>query len=401
MRRLLALLGVMALGAGIVLADEAPPDPQLQAVGMLMEHLQPKLHRCWEAAAADNFRVHGKIVVRLTAGKGGKVAKVEVVSDDTGDAELSACVVGLAKALEMGAAFAPGDGLELPFAFVASAAQYTVREADVTVRAPKGGKLEARLLLDKDSVDAELASLTVLSLKRDTAIPLHRQTSAKIYYVLEGSLRITGLGKALGEGKGVEAGPGDAVYVPAGTAAGVLATCCKNRPTRLLVLYAPGGPERPFKDPAAAKAGTTTAVSKAEQKKPDEAAPQPKVVKAADVKDLAVMAGKGKVKILFDAESAGDGAAYVGWLRAEAGGAAPEHVHDKQAELLYVLEGSGSMTIDGVELPVEAGMGVYIPPSKKHSFKTSAGLTAVQFYTPSGPEQRFKQAPAPTGKGGK
>ncbi len=394
MRRLFALL-LVALGAGGVLADEPAPDPQLAAVGVIMEGLQPKLHRCWEQAAADNFRVHGKIVVRLTAGKGGKVAKVDVVSDDTGDAELSACVVGLAKALDMGAAFAAGDGLELPFVFVASAAQYTVRDSDVTVRAPKGGKLEARIVLDSDSVGATDASLTVLSLKFQTEIPLHRQTSAKIYYVLEGSLRVKGLGKALGDGKGVEAGPGDAVYVPAGTAVAVGATCCKNRPTRVLVLYAPGGPERPFKDPAAAKAGTTTSVSKAEQKKPDEAAPQPKVVKGADAKELAIMAGKGKVKILFDAESAGDGAAYVGWLRAEAGAAVPEHVHDKQAELLYVLEGSGTMTIDGVELPVEVGMGVYIPPGKKHSFKTSAGLTAVQFYTPSGPEQRFKQAPAP------
>ena len=50
------------------------------------------------------------------------------------------------------------------------------------------------------------------------------------------------------------------------------------------------------------------------------------------------------------------------------------------------------MTVDGVTQAVEPGVAVHIPAGAKHSFKTDAGLTAVQFYTPSGPEQRFKKA---------
>ena len=270
-----------------------------------------------------------------------------------------------------------------------AAASYTVKAADVAVYAPKGGKLEARVLVDGESLGATQASLTLLTLRNETQIPLHRQTSAKIIYVLDGYARVTGLGKAMG--KGIDVGPGDAVYVPAGVASGLLSKCCKLAPSKFLVLYAPGGPERPYKDPASAKTGGwTTPVPPDERAKPAADAPQPKVAKGAEVKDVAIGDGKGKVKVLFDAESAGDAAAYVGLLSASAGLAVPEHVHGKETEILWIVSGKGSMTVAGETLPVEAGMAVHIPAGTKHSFKTDAGLTAVQFYTPSGPEQRFK-----------
>jgi mannose-6-phosphate isomerase-like protein (cupin superfamily) len=279
-----------------------------------------------------------------------------------------------------------------PVAPAPVAPHHTVKAADVAVYAPKGGKLEARVLIDADTVGPTQASLTLLTLRNETQIPLHRQTSAKIIYVLDGYARVSGLGKALG--KGVDVGPGDAVYVPAGVAAGLLSKCCKLAPSRFLILYAPGGPERPYKDPASAKTGGwTTAVPPDERARPAADAPQPKIVKGADVKDLPIAGGKAHIKILIEAgdgERAGDGAAYAGLLTAGAGTSVPEHVHGKEDELLWILSGKGSMTVAGETLPVEAGMAVHIPAGAKHSFQTDAGLTAVQFYTPSGPEQRFK-----------
>ena len=272
--------------------------------------------------------------------------------------------------------------------------RHVVKAADVAPFAPKGGKLEARVLVDADSVGATQASLTLLTLKMNTQIPLHRQTSAKVIYVLDGYARITAL---VGYGKGdVDVGPGDAIYVPANVPVGMLAKCCKLMPTKFLVLYAPGGPEHPYRDPASAKAGGwTTPITAAEAKKPPEDAPRPRIVHGKDVADLDIAGGKGKVKILFDAEGAGDPHAYVGLLTAQAGMTVPEHAHDKEDEILWIVSGKGDMTLDGQAQPVEAGEAIHIPAGAKHSFKSDAGLTAVQFYTPSGPEQRFKKAAVP------
>jgi quercetin dioxygenase-like cupin family protein len=385
----LALLATAAMAR----ADEPMHDPQLDAIAAGLEEAKPKLHRCWEKAAADDFHLQGKIVLKVTFGAGGKAAKVDVVSDEAKDPVLTACVVDLAKDWSWGPAFRAGDGVQVPLTFAAPAAQYTVRTEDAPVRAPKGGKLEARILVDRASVGADKASLTVLDLKLGTAIPMHRVTSAKIIYVLDGSVHVRGLGKSLGNGTGVDLGAGDAIYVPAGVPSAIEATCCKKAPARLLVLYAPGGPEQPFKDPKAPERSATTAVTGDEAKKAPADAPAPKTAKANEAKELTIGGGKGHVKILFDKDAAGDGAAYVGLLRFDGGAAVPEHAHAAEAEILYVVDGSGDMTVNGEAVPVEAGMAVYIPPGAKHQFKTDKGVTAVQFYTPSGPEQRFKQAP--------
>jgi putative monooxygenase len=266
------------------------------------------------------------------------------------------------------------------------APRYTVAARDVEAWKPRGGKLEARVLVDGSTAGDPRASLSILSLDGRSELPLHRQTSARVLVVLEGVVRV----KGLAGGKGEELVAGDAAYVPAGVAVSVLSTCCKRAPTRLLVLYTPAGPERSWRgDPEAAKA-TTTVLSPAERKRVDPAAPQPRVARARELAELDLLGGKGTVKILFDAERAGDKAAYVGQLTAAAGAAIPEHSHAGESELLYILSGKGEMTVDGLPMPVEAGMAVVIPPGKRHAFKTDHGLSAVQFYTPSGPEQRFK-----------
>ena len=71
----------------------------------------------------------------------------------------------------------------------------------------------------------------------------------------------------------------------------------------------------------------------------------------------------------------------------------PEHQHALEAELLYVLSGSGTMIVDGVTLPVGPTTVVQIPAGVPHAFTAAEAVTALQFYTPPGPEQRFKKAP--------
>jgi mannose-6-phosphate isomerase-like protein (cupin superfamily) len=107
---------------------------------------------------------------------------------------------------------------------------------------------------------------------------------------------------------------------------------------------------------------------------------------------LSVMDGTLEVRILLDADAAGAEHAGLAVLSASPSFAVPEHVHDEAAEVLYFEDGAGTMQIGEHAIDVAAGMTVYVPEGTPHSF-TSAGtrpMRAIQFYAPSGPEQRFR-----------
>ena len=70
----------------------------------------------------------------------------------------------------------------------------------------------------------------------------------------------------------------------------------------------------------------------------------------------------------------------------------PEHVHDGSAELLFILEGGGTMTVAGVAQAVSTGSAIYIPAATPHSYTNDAVemTRAVQVYVGAGPEARFR-----------
>jgi quercetin dioxygenase-like cupin family protein len=76
-----------------------------------------------------------------------------------------------------------------------------------------------------------------------------------------------------------------------------------------------------------------------------------------------------------------------------AGLAIKEHVHAKETEALYILDGEGTMTVGGVEVAVGPTSVIQIPPNTKHAFTAKRAVRALQIYTPAGPEQRFKGKP--------
>ena len=80
-------------------------------------------------------------------------------------------------------------------------------------------------------------------------------------------------------------------------------------------------------------------------------------------------------------------------MQMPAGMKVPEHVHANETEMLYILEGAGTMTIAGQDIAVTPTSVIQIPPNTKHAFAASAAVKAVQVYTPGGPEQRFKKRP--------
>ncbi len=57
------------------------------------------------------------------------------------------------------------------------------------------------------------------------------------------------------------------------------------------------------------------------------------------------------------------------WAHAVDIDGAREHFHGRATELYYVLEGEGTVSLDGVEEPVRKGSIVHIPPGVVHGAK--------------------------------
>ena len=68
-------------------------------------------------------------------------------------------------------------------------------------------------------------------------------------------------------------------------------------------------------------------------------------------------------------------------------------MHAGEAELLYVLAGAGTLTVNGVALPVGSTSVVQIPRNTRHAFVATTELRAVQIFTPAGPAQRAQAHP--------
>ena len=112
-----------------------------------------------------------------------------------------------------------------------------------------------------------------------------------------------------------------------------------------------------------------------------------RVVRAATAPELTW--GGGKMHAHLDVEADPSGV-YFG--RLEAAAPVAEHAHEGSWEVLGAVDGAGTFTIDGKPLRVAPRTVVAVPPKTKHAWTPDPGssLVAVQFYSPAGPEQRFR-----------
>jgi len=123
-----------------------------------------------------------------------------------------------------------------------------------------------------------------------------------------------------------------------------------------------------------------------------------RVAHIATTPPIAAAGGTMRVRILLDRD--GQGARYGGlaWLDADADARVPEHRHTEASELLMIEEGDGLMRLGDREIRVRPGTTIVIPRGVLHDFRGAGTqrLRALQVYTPSGAEQRFRgAAPAP------
>jgi putative monooxygenase len=102
--------------------------------------------------------------------------------------------------------------------------------------------------------------------------------------------------------------------------------------------------------------------------------------------------GKGVAKVALDQRIATKAVVSLELLTMHRGGAIGEHAHPSQAEILFVTQGSGTLRMEGQDVPLAAGHAVYLPPGVAHSLKATSkeAFTALRSYVPPGPEQQVQ-----------
>lgn len=83
------------------------------------------------------------------------------------------------------------------------------------------------------------------------------------------------------------------------------------------------------------------------------------------------------------------------------GGGPPPHVHSREEEGFYVLEGEITFTVNGERHIATAGMFTNIPIGTPHSFRNDSGAAAKMLISlaPAGLEQMFFEVGVPLAEG--
>ena len=351
-----ALLVTLCVFTSVASAD---PATQARAVEDALVGAEPKLHRCWEQAAAIDYRVEGQIELRVIVGAGGRAARVEVQGTSLGKKELEACALRAFADASFGTAFEPGDSVEVPITFKAEP-NVTLKQKDAPELAMKGTQASARILVDEKTAGATRASLTFVEIAGGSRWMRPNTTGTAVIYVNKGRAKVGSSAVT----------QGDVVIFAEGSAHPMQA----SMRTELLVLLTPPGGEQAYRD------GATMG--------PTASGPEPRVIKSSSEQKLSILDGKGEVRLLLEKDRSS-----VARMRLSPGTTVPEHAHGAEAEILYFLNGKGDMTVDGTKYPVEPFMAVHVPPGVKHTFTVTSeqSVEVIQFYAPSGPEQRFKK----------
>ena len=83
------------------------------------------------------------------------------------------------------------------------------------------------------------------------------------------------------------------------------------------------------------------------------------------------------------------------------GGGPPPHVHSREEEGFYILEGEITITIDGERVVAKAGMFANMPVGTPHSFKNESSRPARMLISvaPAGLERMFFEVGVPLAEG--
>lgn len=235
---------------------------------------------------------------------------------------------------------------------LAQAPHATVATVEQVQERAAGKGITERVLLDKPDPQSGETTLKRVSLQAGATMAIEASNRDRVFFVLEGGVTV-GQQAAL---------RGAAIWLPSGVGSSLQA----QQPTRLLV--AMGGGARRKVDPPL------------------------RVARADQSPALSIAGGKGEARILIEAATAPYAGLSTSTLSFDPGAAVPEHAHAQEEEVLFMVEGTGTLTVSGKSVSVGPGTALRIPAGARHAFEVTSPtpVKAVQFYSPPGPEQRFK-----------
>jgi quercetin dioxygenase-like cupin family protein len=329
----------------------------IAVVQKAMNDLAPVANQCWAAGAADDFRLAGKVTMMIAFDGEGR-ARASVDHDTTGDAVLTGCLGRVLEAYRWPGVMA-GQAIELPFAFTAPHGQNTIDRRLVAAAGAQGAHLQ--VLVDEKNTGATAASMIEVDLDAGATLAMARAPRDEIWIFLDPA-RVGGPGGPLADAGAldvavVRTGGFRQVAAPAGAAA------------RAVVVLVPGGPE------GAARAGAL----------PDPTATPPRRATGPELHRLAAARRRavtgGAVTTLLDLGRR-KVPAQISRIELVAGTRIATYQHDHAAELLYVLSGRGTLTVDGGDLPLGPTTVAQIPPGTLHSLVASGAVTVLQVLVP-------------------
>ncbi len=345
-------------------AREPSQDERLAAIQKAMNELDEAAPQCWAAAATERFDIEGEISLQIDIAA--RRSRASVVHDTARNTKLAACLVELMAAYP----WAPpldGQAIQLPFKFRAPDGQSTIDRSLVAWNGQ--GKISVAVLLDENNTGNDAASMFELAIAAGGTTGMRWADRAELWYFL-------GVGQVTtGAGARRTVAAGDMMYAPKGSAREVAALADD---LHAMIVVVPGGRE------GSARSG---ALPTRELTGPATTARGPVILPATGAPRV------GPATIYTDAVAPRDRALAGSVLTLPAHTSIAEHVHANETELLYVLEGSGTLTVNGVALPVTPTSVVQIPKNTRHAFAAQTSVRAVQIYTPAGPEQQFKAHP--------
>ncbi len=343
----------------------ASDDEKLAAIQKAMNELDEGAQGCWAAAATERFDIEGELKAQIEIGASARTTTVGIIDDTARNPRLSSCMVAVLTRYP----WAPplhGQSIQLPFRFRAPDGQSVIDRKLVAWNGQ--GKVSVSVLLDENNTANGDASMFELAVQAGGSTGMRSAQRSELWYFL-GPATVGAVGA---QGKR-QVAAGDMAYVRKGGAREILAGAAD---VHAVVVMFPGGRE------GAARAGALPTPALAAV----ESAPiGAQLLPASSAKTF------GPVIIYAEPSITSDKAFSAEILTLAKDASVPEHVHQNETELLYILAGSGTMTVAGVQLAVTPTSVVQVPPATKHSFTASADVRALQLYTPAGPEQRFKK----------
>ncbi len=363
--RLAAAVAASALACSVADAKDSDDGGFGAAVTKVMNDFSAIAQSCWAVAATERFDIDGDITLRVEFGAKRPVAMAIPVKNTVNSEAVTSCLVGAFAAYNFPPPLA-GKTIELPFHFSKVGGQSLIDRKLVSWKAQ--GKVSVAVLLDEANSGNPAASMFELAIKAGASTGLRSADREEVWYFL-GDADVSSVALAK-----TRVHAGDMMLAGKDAAREVAAA---GADLHAVVAVVPGGRE------GAARAGALPTPQVTSWRK----APLAPVVYPASAAKA-----YGPVTIFVEPTTAkADQTLAASVLQLAAGAKVPEHVHAKETELLYVLAGSGTITIAGTAVAVTASSVIQIPPNTKHAFEVSEDFKALQIYTPAGPEQRFKK----------